>query len=183
MAARGDKSTRSRVRAPWRQALWYDRSVKPTVYIETSVVSYYTARLSRDLVVAAHQQLTQEWWATSIPRLEGFISQAVVTEASAGDPEAAAKRLEAIRPFTILADSPDLGELGRVYLDVIRFPPDAAIDAYHLAMATWHGMDYLVTWNCRHIASARVRGIVEDINKDRAIRSPIICTPEELLDV
>jgi len=161
----------------------YDVAVKPTVYIETSVASYLTARPSRDLLVAAHQQVTHEWWENALPRLEPCISAAVISEASSGDPVAAAKRLEALAGFTVLGDSVNVRELSRAYFSALELPVDATLDAYHLAAAAWHGMDYLVTWNCRHIASGRVRRIVADINESREIRSPVVCTPEELLNV
>lgn len=131
----------------------------PTVYLETTIVSYLTARPSRDLVVAAQQEVTRTWWERALPRFRPFISPVVLEEASAGDPEAARRRLEAI-----------------------SLPGRARADSLHLALAAWHGVDFLVSWNCTHIASGRVRRILESVNRELRIRMPEICTPYELME-
>ena len=157
--------------------------MKPTVYIETSVIGYLTARPSRDLIVAAHQQITTEWWEISLPNLDGFISPIILEEISKGDAQAAQKRLAVVEPFEILELIPEIKELADLYFDAVDLPEKARADAYHLAMAIEHGMDYLVTWNCVHIAGARVNRIVESINSERNLQTPFICTPEELMEV
>ena len=157
--------------------------VKPTVYIESSVVSYLTAQVSRDLVVAAHQQLTAEWWQQALPQFEPFVSSVVLEEIAKGDPEAAKKRMNSVATFGIPEVSPEVRDLAESYFTAIEMPEKARADAYHLALAVWHGMDYLVTWNCTHIASGKVKLIVQKINAGRGIESPIICTPEELMEV
>ncbi len=157
--------------------------MKPTVYIETSVISYLTAQVSRDLVVAAHQQVTAEWWEQALPRLEPFISPVVLEEIARGDPDAAKRRMKTVGAFGILDVSPEVRDLAEHYFAVIDLPEKARADAYHLALAVWHGMDYLVTWNCTHIASGKVKLVVERTNAGRNIGSPIICTPEELMEI
>ena len=161
--------------------VWYDGNVKSTVYIETSVVSYYTARPSRDLVVAAHQQITHQWWTDALPALEPFTSQLVQEEIARGNPEAAARRVAVTVAFVGLDLTSDVVELGAHHLEVLGLPASAEPDALHLAFATWHGMDYLVSWNCRHIVNARVRRALRGIDANRRLRSPVICTPEELI--
>jgi predicted nucleic acid-binding protein len=157
--------------------------MKPSVYIETSVISYLTAQVSRDLVVAAHQQLTAEWWEQALPHFKAFVSSAVLEEISKGDPDAAAKRMKAVASFGVLEISPEVRELAEQYFSAIDLPEKARADAYHLALAVWHEMDYIVTWNCTHIAGGKTKLIVQQINALRGIASPVICTPEELMEI
>jgi predicted nucleic acid-binding protein len=157
--------------------------MKPTIYIETSVISYLTAQVSRDLVVAAHQQVTAEWWRQALPQFEPFISPVVLEEIGRGDPEAAKRRMEAVEAFGILEVRPEIRDLAERYFAAINLPEKARADAYHLALAVWHGMNYLVTWNCTHIAGGRVKLIVQRINAGKDTIPPVICTPEELMEV
>lgn len=156
---------------------------KQSVYIETTVVSYLTARPSRDLIVAAHQQVTEEWWDNTLPLLDPFVSPIVIEEASMGDEAAAKVRLEKIAGFPVLEITDEVGELAELYFERIPIPDKARGDAYHLAVATYHGMDFLVSWNFAHILSARVRAVIQDINTIRGISTPIICAPEEVMEV
>lgn len=156
---------------------------KPTVYVETTVISYFTAQPTRDLIVTAHQQLTREWWQHALPKLEAYVSTAVIEEIQRGDPGAASARLAAVAAFSVLGIPQDVEQLAAQYLGAVGIPERARIDALHLASAAWHGMDYLVSWNCTHIASGRVRAIVRRINEGAGMRTPVICTPEELMEV
>jgi len=153
------------------------------VYLESTVVSYYAARPSRDLIIAAHQQITIEWWESVLPSLDPCISQFVIDEISRGDAEAAKKRLRVIEDFNVLRMLPEIAELAMKYNREIGIPQKCLTDAYHMALSVYHGLDYLVTWNCTHIASARVRGIVRNINDSLGLVTPVICTPEELMEV
>jgi predicted nucleic acid-binding protein len=157
--------------------------MKPTVYVETSVISYRTARPSRDLVVAAHQQLTADWWERALPQLDAYVSPTVLDEIAQGDEKAAQERLAAVAAFGVLELVPQVGTLADQYFAAIDLPEKARADAYHLAMAVWHGMDYLVTWNCQHIAGARIKRVVETVNAGQRLLTPVICTPEELMEV
>jgi predicted nucleic acid-binding protein len=156
---------------------------KQSVYIETTVVSYLTARPSRDLIVAAHQQVTEEWWENTLSLLDPFISPIVIEEVSRGDEASAKLRLEKIVRFPVLEITNEVRDLAELYFKRIPIPDKARGDAFHLAMATYHGMDFLVSWNFTHILSARVRAVVQNINTIRGISTPIICTPEELMEV
>ena len=160
-----------------------DEVTMPTVYIESTVISYYTGKPSRDLIVAAHQELTREWWETILPKCSPFISQFVLDEISRGDQEAVNKRIKAVEGIPLLEVVEPIVNLGLEYFDTIGVPEKARTDAFHIAIAVYHGLDYLVTWNCTHIAGARVRGIIEKINDEHEFDSPIICTPEELMEV
>lgn len=151
----------------------------PKVYLETSVVSYLTAFPSRDIVVAAHQQITHEWWAAK-DRFELYVSEAVLAEAGAGDPAAAARRLATLADLPILAISSEAEDLGTRLVEAGILPRKAFVDALHVAAAAVNGMDFLLTWNCSHIANARVRAKVEELCRSIGLQPPIICTPEEL---
>lgn len=156
---------------------------KQTVYIETSVLSYLTSRPSRDLLVAAHQQVTTEWWENWLPLFEPFISALVIEEVSRGDEVAARSRLEKITGFPILEITDGVRRLADTYFETIRIPEKARGDAYHLALAAFHGMDFLVTWNFGHILNPRVRTAVQAVNIAQGIITPVLCTPEELMEV
>lgn len=156
--------------------------MKPKVYIETSIISYYTARPSRDLVIAGHQQITQEWWDSQLPRVHPHISAAVLDEISQGDQDAAQSRLKLVEGFPSLAITPDVVELAKIYFDALSLPDKARLDALHLALGVHHGMDYLLSWNFTHIVGARPRAIIEAVNCRMNIVTPVICTPEELLE-
>lgn len=155
---------------------------KQSVYIETTVISYLTARPNRDLIVAAHQQVTVEWWYDTLPKLEPFISPIVIEEVSRGDETAARLRLEKIADMLVLEITDEVRELAEVYFEKIPIPGKARGDAFHLAVTTFHGMDFLVSWNFSHILSARVRAVIQEINTIRGVSTPIICTPEELME-
>lgn len=154
--------------------------MKASVYIETSVISYLVSQPSRDLIVAGHQQITHEWWAQRRPRFDCFISEAVRKEAEAGDPMEAQKRTDAMRDLAVL-EVPDAAlDLARYFLDRRALPPRSATDALHVAIAATTAMDFLVTWNCAHIANAQIEKKLADLCRVKGIDLPIICTPEQL---
>lgn len=154
--------------------------MKPRVYVETSVISYLVARPSRDIVTAAHQQITREWWEQR-GRFDLFVSQAVLTEAARGDATAAALRLEALAEVVVLPVTAEAGDLAERLVQANAMPAAAAIDALRVAVAVANGMDYLVTWNCTHIANAALRMKIEKACRDAGLQAAVICTPEELL--
>jgi len=154
--------------------------MKRRVYLETTVPSYLTSRPSRDLVIAGHQQITREWWEMRRHAFRLYVSQLVVDEVSAGDPVAARERLKVIQPIP-LDITPDVAALASNILDSGTIPRKAATDAAHIAIAAVHGMDFLVTWNCVHIANAAIAKALVALCRDHACECPVICTPEELL--
>ena len=154
--------------------------MKPTVYTETSVVSYLTARPSRDIVTAAYQEVTREWWRDAPERFRLFASALVIAEAGAGDAEAARSRLAALEALGVLNVTQDTEELTLELLDLNAVPRQAAGDATHIAIAATHGIDYLVTWNFRHIANAAMRARIESVCRQAGYQPPVICTPGEL---
>lgn len=156
-------------------------SKKESVYIETTVVSYLTAWLSRDLIRAAHQQITQEWWQHRRNDFELFVSEFVINEAAAGDTEAAEKRLEALANIALLDVSSDVEKLAKKLIDDQALPSKAVTDALHIAVASVHGINYLLSWNCKHIANAEMQSAIEKVCEEQGYKCPKICTPEELL--
>jgi hypothetical protein len=152
-----------------------------TVYIETSIISYLVAHLSRDLITAAHQQITQIWWDRRRPEFLIFASQVVLDESAAGDPKMASKRLEVLRDVPLLEITPGVAELAAALIARLPLPPRAGADAAHIATAAYHGMNFLLTWNCSHIANAALRPRIEMICRDQGYIAPVLCTPEELL--
>ena len=156
--------------------------MKPTVYIETSVVSHLTARPSRDVVVAAYQEITRDWWRDAPDRFDLAASALVMAEAGAGDPDAARSRLAALEAVTLLDATADAENLARELLDFGAVPRRAAADAAHIAIAVTNGVDYLVTSNFRHIANAAMRLGIEHVCRRAGYEPPVICTPNELLE-
>jgi hypothetical protein len=153
---------------------------KPSVYLETSLVSYLVAQPSRDLIVAAHQQLTVDWWQDQRDTYELFISQVVLDEARAGDPQLAARRVAIIDGITMLQISESAIQLANNLIRSHAVPQKAAQDALHIAIACANGMSYLLTWNCKHIANAKMRGAIDTVCRQAGYVPPVICTPEEL---
>jgi predicted nucleic acid-binding protein len=151
------------------------------VYLETSVISYLAALPSRDVVVAGNQQVTRDWWARR-SRFELFVSDAVLEEARRGDADAARRRQGFLDGIAVLAIHRDAERLAASFLAGAALPRKAAIDAVHIALAAVHGMDFLVTWNCTHIANAMIRPQLEVLCWRAGHRPPVICTPFELLD-
>lgn len=155
----------------------------PKVYLETSVISYLAARPARDVVALAHQELTRQWWATRRASFDLYTSEIVFAEAARGDADAARARLELLRLTTQLGASAAAERLVPILLRQTGLPPKALADMAHVALATVHGMQYLLTWNCKHIANAVVLRSVTRTCREQGYDPPVICTPEELLEV
>src|SRR4051794_35622462 len=152
---------------------------RPRVYLETTIPSYLTAWPSRDLVRAAHQQITREWWSKR-DEFELYSSRLVIQECQAGDPQAAADRLAALAGVPLLEPTAEAADLAEALAEGVPLPERAAADALHIAIATVHGMNYLLTWNCTHIANVTLRPRIESVCRAAGFEPPLICTPEEL---
>lgn len=157
--------------------------MKPKVYLETTVVSYFTAKPSRDIVTAAHQQITQEWWENRRADFDLFISELVEQEASAGDEDAVQRRLKMLEDLPALQINQAAVDLARILVNENVLLEKATGDALHVAIATMNAMDYLMTWNMRHLANATIRNAITVICRAHGYEPPVICTPEELLEV
>lgn len=154
--------------------------MRSKVYLETTVISYLTAAPSRDIVQAAHQQITREWWERRRD-FDLFVSQAVITEAGRGDSDAAARRLAALEDVGLLEITEDARWLAEAFIEQHALPAKAVVDALHIAVAVVMGMDYVLTWNCTHIANAAIRPRIEEACRKLGYEPPVICTPEELM--
>jgi hypothetical protein len=152
-----------------------------SVYIETSILGYLTARPSKNLVLTANAEVTREWWEKRRKAFILYISQAVVKEVSQGDTEIASQRLDILRDLPLLDLNQSVTDLAERFLERSNLPSKADVDALHIAAATIHGMDYLLTWNCKHIANAQIQRKLADISLDFGYELPILCTPYELL--
>ena len=152
-----------------------------SVYLETSFISYLVARPSRDVIVAGHQQTTQEWWANRRSEFENCVSQIVVDEASAGDPAEVQKRLAIIGSLPALEITEEAESLAEAIMAAGMLPPHAVRDAAHVAVASVHAIDFLLTWNCKHLANAQIARRIALVCEKLGQRMPIICTPEELM--
>lgn len=155
---------------------------RASVYLETSVIGYATSRPSRDLVVAGRQQITRDWFAFQAERYELFVSQLVLNEIAGGDVDAAQERAMFLQSISSLGITDAAGKLATRLIKSGSVPPKAAEDALHIAIAAVHGVDYLLTWNCRHIANAAMRQAIECASREAGYEPPVICTPEELMD-
>lgn len=156
---------------------------KETVYLETSVISYYTAKASRDVIVLAHQQITKEWWDSYHEHYRFYISEIVKEEVSRGDPTASSIRLDFIRNIPHLMLTQEIERIAEMYITELNIPKDSIRDALHISTACFHKVDYLVTWNCAHIANAHMIKKLYRVNKELGLYTPVICTPEELIEV
>jgi predicted nucleic acid-binding protein len=154
---------------------------KPSAYIETSIVSYLVARPSRDLRAAAWQQITTQWWVQERAKYRLFTSELVIAEASAGDQGAAGSRLEVLERIAGLPVDKEVRVLAAKLIKGGGVPSGAEADALHIAVASVHEMDYLLTWNCRHIDNAAAKPTVRSICATAGYTCPEICTPLELL--
>ena len=152
-----------------------------TVYIETSIVSYLTALPARDLLAAAWQNASSNWWETQRNRFELFTSQLVIDEAGEGHPEAAQRRLRALAGIPHLSMSEPVAALATALLTEGALPRKATDDALHVAVCAYHGVDYLLTWNCRHIDNAEMKPLMRSVCAVHGSTCPEICTPLELM--
>ncbi len=157
--------------------------MKSTVYLETSIIGYLASRPSRDLITAANQQLTRDWWDQHREQFDLYISEAVVAECSTGDPQAAQERLDVLEGIAVLDITEAADNLADELLKRVPLPEKVAVDALHIAIATVNGVDYLLTWNCTHIANAALQHRIETICRSAGFESPTICTPQQLMEV
>lgn len=153
-----------------------------TAYIETSVISYLVGRPSHDLLIAACQQATHDWWEVQRHRFDLYTSQLVLAEAGRGDPEAAEQRLNYLRGIAELHITSETRELAGALVEQGALPSQARADALHIAVAAVHHIDLLLTWNCRHIDNPVMKPIVRSVCATVGFPCPEICTPIQLLE-
>ena len=153
-----------------------------SVYLETTVISYLTAWPDRNVVRLTHQMLTREWWSKSRPLFDVFVSDFVIDEAGRGDASAAAARLKAMEGIPLLPVTAPVIDLAARIVTALSLPPRARMDASHVAIAAAHRIDFLLTWNCRHLANGALAAKIEQACKDGGFTAPRILTPELLTE-
>ena len=157
--------------------------MRRSAYIETTVIGYLAMRSSRDVRVAANQLSTREWWDAHRPEFDIFVSQFVIDECEQGDPSAASERRIYLNDIPVLDMNDNVEALAEEISNELQIPPKARIDAFHISMAAVHGIQFLLTWNCKHIANPENRPKIERACRDRGIEPPLICTPFDLLEI
>jgi predicted nucleic acid-binding protein len=152
-----------------------------SLYLDTSVIGYLTIRPSTNLITASNSVITQNWWDTRRQNFTLYISEVVLEELARGDQEIATKRLDLISELPLLALNEAVEELAQQFLTKSNLPPKASDDALHIALATVYKVDYLLTWNCKHIANAQIQKKLSQISIQSGYELPTICTPYELM--
>jgi len=152
-----------------------------SVYIETSILGHLTARPTDNLIVAANVKITQDWWNEHRSSFTLYASEIVEVEVAKGDPAIAAQRLNLLQSLMLLELTEEAFELSQAFLGQSNLPPKASNDALHMALATVYGLDYLLTWNCKHMANAQIQRKLTQISSNLGYTLPVICTPYELI--
>ncbi len=152
-----------------------------SVYIETSILGHLTARPTDNLIVAANVKITQDWWNEYRRSFMLYASEIVEDEAGKGDPEMASQRLNLLQSLMLLELTEEAFELSQAFLSQSNLPQKAFNDALHMALATVYNLDYLLTWNCKHMANAQIQRKLAQISSDFGYVLPVICTPYELI--
>jgi hypothetical protein len=155
--------------------------MKSSIYIETSIPSYLTARPSRDVRAAGWQQITSQWWDECRQNYDLYISELVITEASSGNPDAAERRLHILEGINELTIDEEVEHVANKLIENEAMPATAQADAIHIAIAAVQRVDYFLTWNCRHINNAKMKPVIRKVCADLGYTCPEICTPLELL--
>jgi len=154
--------------------------MKPLVYIESSVISYLTARPSNDLIKSARQAITEEWWEKDRTRFNCYISALVEEEIARGNPDAAKKRLDVTNKIDNLSVSVNAKEIAEVLISSGAVPVNSEEDALHIGIATAHGVHFLLTWNFKHINNAEKKSQINKVIEELGYIAPVLCSPEEL---
>jgi hypothetical protein len=155
---------------------------KKSVYIESTIPSYATARESKDVIIAAHQAETKLFWEKERQKYDLFVSQYVIAECSLGDPDAARRRIDFINGIIVLPNSGELDKLASIYQKLLNIPESAKTDCFHLAVCVVNEIDYLLTWNCTHLG-LNAYLTVREYNEKRGLWIPLLVTPEYFISI
>ncbi len=154
--------------------------MKPALYLDSSVPSYWLKPERDDPIIAARHLVTRRWWTDELARFDVFVSQIVLDELGGGQRERAAERLALVQDFPLLDVDKQVEEAARFYVEHLAMPSRTLRDAFHLVLASVHEVEYLLTWNYAHLANASKRTHLETLNRRLHLPSPVICSPEEL---
>lgn len=153
-----------------------------SVYVESSVISYMTARPSRDVVTSARQTVTIEWWDAYKDTFEIFVSELVIKEIGSGNAAAAQKRLLFVENIPVLETTKNAVELAKLLVEERAVPDSCIEDALHISIAAVQRINFLLTWNFKHINNANTREKISKVIMQAQLKSPILCSPEELIN-
>jgi hypothetical protein len=156
--------------------------MKEKVYIETTIPSYLTARPSKNVIISAHQKLTKKWWHEHADQYFLYTGPITFEEAGRGDPAAARQRQKMLDKIDVLEPNLSIEKLAEMYAQELGIPLRARADALHLAYAVFYKMDYLLTWNCAHLANAHIRVKLLKVNQKLGLKNTELCTPEQLME-
>jgi predicted nucleic acid-binding protein len=154
--------------------------MKPSLYVETTIPSFVVGGISPVLTTAGHQVVTRRWWEEEREKYRLFVSRVVEDEILQGKAQLAEQRIALLKSLERLVVNRDVTELAGELHSYLRLPPAAETDALHLAVACHYEIDYLLTWNMKHLANARIRRDIERFGNEQGMLIPVICTPEEL---
>ena len=157
--------------------------MKKKVYIETTIPSYLVSKPSEDIFTLTHQMITKKWWYKYRIYYDLYISEVVIQEIKEGNQIYANKRLEIVNDLPRLDYEDEIEKIAEYYLRSFNYSTKLLRDIYHLSFAVFHQMDYLLTWNCSHLANAKVRQYLLKLNVSKGLKTPDLCTPEELMNV
>jgi hypothetical protein len=160
--------------------LLYDSLVPTSIYIESSIIGYLTARPSRDVIAAARQAITVDWWEKHRHRYDVYVSALVEQEIAGGDEEAANQRMLAVANIASVAVTAEAQVLAETLLRAKAIPANSVEDALHIAIAATQGADFLLTWNFKHINNAETKLLIAKAVESAGYVCPILCSPEEL---
>lgn len=152
------------------------------VYIETSIPSFYYT-LRKDTESLAKQNWTRKWWDQYADQFLLFSSLAVIEELSDGRSEKTQDRIDLVENLEMLSISPRIHRVTQIYIDRLIMPQDPFGDALHLAIASFHNVDALLTWNCNHIANLNKVYLIRQINQELGLSTPELATPLNYLGV
>lgn len=151
------------------------------VYMETTIPSYLVSRPNRDIIILSHQEITKDWWENERSKYDLYLSEYVIEEISKGDEILSQKRIDLIKGIMLLEHNNEIETLAGQYLKYLELPKNAAIDMLHIAYSVYYEMDYLLTWNCKHLANAYLKVKLVKLNNKSGYKTPEICTPEQLI--
>ena len=155
---------------------------RPTAYIETTVIGHLVGRILADPIVAGRQAVTRQWWPSATTKYRLFVSSVVADECGAGDPEAAKERIAVLDSLEFIATSPAVDQLARNLIEEFAVPKTEPRDAVHISLSAVNGLEYLVSWNFKHIVNPTTRAAIERVCRNAGFVPPMICTPDELLE-
>ena len=155
---------------------------RPTAYIETTVIGHWVGRIVADPIVAGRQAVTRQWWPSATTKYRLFVSSVVADECGAGDPEAAKERIAVLDSLEFIATSPAVDQLARNLIEEFAVPKTEPRDAVHISLSAVNGLEYLVSWNFKHIVNPTTRSAIERVCRNAGFVPPMICTPDELLE-